>query len=333
MIESAAALPCRQLPESAILRGMSRNDAQIVPCPPSLTREALTLVLQDIAPEQRAIIAPQLGSRPPSAGAIVDGLWIARRGGRLGGAAWGQRQPGNTAVLWPPQMLVGSDPDTISRLSQAAVASLDTAGVGMTQVLLPDLHAAAIPTLESVGFHYLADLLYLNWETSLPPGQRSKPQQREPPGPLQFEPFAEPQRERLIGLIERTYEGTQDCAAMNGMRPMKDVIDGYQATGVFRPEHWLFVRADQQDVGVLLLTDHPGARHLELMYMGLVPAARGHGWGVLVTRHAQSTTVCAGVERLVLAVDAANDPARAMYRDAGFIAWDRRSVFVRFGKS
>jgi hypothetical protein len=31
----------------------------------------------------------------------------------------------------------------------------------------------------------------------------------------------------------------------------------------------------------------------------------------------------------VLAVDASNEPALAMYAAAGFASWDRRSVFVR----
>jgi ribosomal protein S18 acetylase RimI-like enzyme len=84
-----------------------------------------------------------------------------------------------------------------------------------------------------------------------------------------------------------------------------------------------------RDVGVLLLADHPRAGHWELMYMGLVPEARGHGWGRHIARHAQWLARCAAVERIVLAVDAANRPALAMYERAGFAEWDRRSVFVR----
>ena len=38
----------------------------------------------------------------------------------------------------------------------------------------------------------------------------------------------------------------------------------------------------------------------------------------------------ADVERIVLAVDAANEPALRMYRTAGFESWDQRSVYVRF---
>ena len=312
---------------------MSAAAIEIVPCPAVLGREALALVLQEIAPEQRLLIAPPLGGDSGMTSVAVEGLWIARCGEELCGAAWGQRQPGNTAIFWPPQTLDGAETNTAVRLSQAVVASLDAASVGLTQVLLPDRESVVIRTLESVGFRYLADLLYLNWEASAQAGLRQPQTSSERAGPLQFEPFAESQRPRLSRLVERTYEGTQDCAAMNGKRSIDDVIDGYRATGDFRPENWLFVRNEQQDVGVLLLAEHADARHFELVYMGLLPAARGHGWGLFVAQYAQWLAIRAGVERLVLAVDAANLPALAMYRDAGFAAWDRRSVFVRFGEA
>jgi ribosomal protein S18 acetylase RimI-like enzyme len=111
---------------------------------------------------------------------------------------------------------------------------------------------------------------------------------------------------------------------------MEDVIAGYQATGVFRSELWQIIRKDGVEVGVLLLADHTSAGHWELVYMGLVPAARGHGWGRQITQHAQLLAQRAEIERIVLAVDSANSPALAMYRTAGFEKWDRRHVYVRF---
>jgi ribosomal protein S18 acetylase RimI-like enzyme len=130
--------------------------------------------------------------------------------------------------------------------------------------------------------------------------------------------------------LEQTYEGTLDCPALNGVRRLEDVVEGYRATGSFRTENWLIARESGRDIGVLLLTDHPSARHWELMYMGVVSAARGRELGRQITRHALWLARCADVERVVLAVDAANRPALAMYERAGFAAWDRRSVFVRF---
>ena len=152
---------------------------------------------------------------------------------------------------------------------------------------------------------------------------------RRRPSELDYVPYDGTQRGRLTELIERTYEGTLDCSELDGVREMDHVINGYQATGVFRPENWLFVRNGGQDVGVLLLADHPKGRHWELMYMALVPEVRGRGWGRQITRYAQWLARGANVERIVVAVDAANSPAVAMYRDSGFELWDQRAVYVR----
>jgi ribosomal protein S18 acetylase RimI-like enzyme len=160
----------------------------------------------------------------------------------------------------------------------------------------------------------------------------------QPPkiGVLRFEPYDESQRERLVRLIERTYEGTLDCPALGSGRHIDDVVSGYRATGQYRPENWQFVCAQSAgdlkglDVGVLLLADHPGPRHWELIYMGLTPEARGRGWGKTIALQAQWQAQRAGALRLVLAVDAANLPALAAYRATHFLAWDQRAVFVRF---
>ncbi len=89
------------------------------------------------------------------------------------------------------------------------------------------------------------------------------------------------------------------------------------------------MRHSQRDIGCLLLADHPESNQWELVYMGLVPEARGRGWGAKIARHAQWEAQRAGRERLVLAVDAANRPAVAMYQQAGLFAWDRRVVLLR----
>jgi ribosomal protein S18 acetylase RimI-like enzyme len=192
----------------------------------------------------------------------------------------------------------------------------------MTQILVNDCHFAILPTLEQAGFGRLTDLLYLNWESAPIPAAA--------PGELTFEPFRVTQRRRLSEVVEATYEDTQDCAAMNGRRPMAEVLDGYQATGVFSPDNWLLVRAGGADVGALLLADHRAARHFELMYMGVVPSVRGRGFGREIVRAAQRHARAAGAERIVLAVDAENLPAIKMYNDTGFTAWDKRTVLVRF---
>ena len=113
------------------------------------------------------------------------------------------------------------------------------------------------------------------------------------------------------------------------MRDVADVLDGYRPNGPFDPARWLIVQADGADVGCLLLADQPRFDQWELMYIGVVPEARGRGLGLAMVRHAQWMAAQAGRQRLVLAVAADNHPAIAMYAAAGFITWDIRSIFLR----
>jgi ribosomal protein S18 acetylase RimI-like enzyme len=136
------------------------------------------------------------------------------------------------------------------------------------------------------------------------------------------------QKSRLAELIERTYEGTQDCPVLNGVRTTDDVVAGYRAVGEFRPENWLIASDRERDVACLLLADHPAFDQLELVYLGVIPQARGSGLGYVLTRHAQWMARQAGRGKLVLAVDADNAPALRLYAQAGFQSWDRRSVLV-----
>ena len=94
-------------------------------------------------------------------------------------------------------------------------------------------------------------------------------------------------------------------------------------------DRWFFIQRQGTDVGCLLLNDHPAEQQWELVYLGIVPEARGHGWGEQATRFAQSLARRAGRKRLILAVDATNDPAVSAYTKAGFFEVLRRSVFLK----
>jgi ribosomal protein S18 acetylase RimI-like enzyme len=77
------------------------------------------------------------------------------------------------------------------------------------------------------------------------------------------------------------------------------------------------------------MADHADQDQFEIVYLGVVPQARGERLGLTLTRHALWLARQAGRARVVLAVDAANRPAIDGYLVAGFAAWDRRSIFVR----
>ena len=52
---------------------------------------------------------------------------------------------------------------------------------------------------------------------------------------------------------------------------MDEVLDGYRATGNFRPENWLFVQPTARTLACCCWPSHRAAKHWELMYMGLAP--------------------------------------------------------------
>jgi RimJ/RimL family protein N-acetyltransferase len=90
---------------------------------------------------------------------------------------------------------------------------------------------------------------------------------------------------------------------------------------------WWIVQSKNRDVGCVLVAEHT-PQLWELVYLGIEPAMRGQGLGLEATRAVQHIALKHGVERLVLAVDSANNPAIDLYAKAGFLAWDRQSVFV-----
>lgn len=302
---------------------MSQAAPEISRCPAELCVDALTLMLCDLAPSERREIAKSI-CNSNEADLSDEPLFVARRNGTLCGAAWGQRQPGNYAIFWSPQLATSEPGQTAARLAEAVISALDALGVDLVQSLLADASDERATVLQHVGFQHSADLLYLNCESARFPLASPAPCE------LEFTEYTESERNRLERLVERTYENTKDCTALDGVRNIGDVIRGYQATGVFRPQNWLFVRHQGQDVGALLLADHYPVRHWELIYMGLLPPYRGRGWGRRIAQYAQWLARIANVDRILVAVDALNQPAINVYRNTGFQIWDRRAVFLRF---
>lgn len=292
------------------------------PVPPNLQAMALSLLISQEPPDEKAgrlkaIIASTRDQADP-----FSTLLAATDGPNVVGAGWGQRLPGQTALIWPPRVIDDRFEELTDRLQEELDIELAAKGVQIAQTLLPNIEDADARRLIRCGYEHAADLLYL---VSVVGRERAE----DSSGELDFEPFREDQRLRLEGLVERTYVGSLDVPALDGKRDINDVLDGYQQTGEFAPERWLFVRANGKDVGCLLLADHPELQQCELVYMGIVPEARGNGFGADVTAHAQTLARRARRERLVLAVDASNDPAIVAYVEAGFVEWFRRAVLLK----
>lgn len=282
---------------------------------------ALSLVFNNLEADDRAQqVAAVLtdAARDPAA----QCLFGAYRDGRLAGAALSQTQAGRSACVWLPRAASAEPEACVDDLMGVMCQWIAARDVRIAQLLLRAASETELALLGRFGFDHLADLFYLvSLESEFPHSQ--------PISPLRFETYTAENHARLASIVDATYGQTRDCPRLNGVRQVEDVLAGHRATGEFDPRRWLIARHEGRDAGCLLLADHPRQENYELVYMGIIPAARGHEWGMALTRQAQWLARQAGRPRLVLAVDAANQPALRLYTAAGFQAWDRRIAYVK----
>jgi len=297
----------------------------VVRCDPSAEKSALALAAQAWPDAERAAYWKAINTLVRGGQGEQVVLLVAREKDDDLAAQIAQSLPGRAAIVWPPQF-AGDDENRRAGIATLLFArlwpELAAAGAHMAQALVAPGDLGITKLLALGGLSHAADLLYLSAELQgLAPSAAALPFEIEP-----LQPEAD---SRLIHLLERTYVGTLDCPRIDGLRKTADVVAGYRSVGEFHPELWQIVRHGGDDVGCLLVNLHPDVNHAEIVYLGLIPEVRGRGWGLLLTRRAQQLARERHCERVVLAVDAANEPAARLYADAGFSQFDRRAIWIR----
>jgi RimJ/RimL family protein N-acetyltransferase len=290
--------------------------------PPARWPRAIDLLTaqlpEETRPVQKTAILAAIAADPIQAAGLLGFF----QGDELTAAAWLQVQVGRTATLWPPVGAERVEATAAAALVTRALVLARSQGAVLVQSLLLTDAGDDAKALRTTGFAHAADLLYLVSLASQFP-------HASPEGKLTFVLQAANEMRQIAEIVERSYQGTRDCPGLNGVRAIKDVIAGYHSIGRFRPDLWLIARSANGDAGCMILADHAPEAVWELVYLGVVPELRGRGFGLEMVRYAQWLAARENIERLVLAVDASNEPALAMYAAAGFVSWDRRSVFVR----
>lgn len=146
---------------------------------------------------------------------------------------------------------------------------------------------------------------------------------------------------RFAAFVDQTYVETHDCPRLTEYRTALQTLRGYQASRAYAPDWW-FRLADPhsgENLGCLILANHqrdhddPNAGNgddvAEIVYMGLVPSARGRGLGSEIVRLAKQIAGREGASRIILAVDQRNRPANSIYHRAGLQAVLSETVWVK----
>jgi ribosomal protein S18 acetylase RimI-like enzyme len=207
-------------------------------------------------------------------------------------------------------------------LVSRAAAWLRQRGARLGQCLLTADEAPLAEPLLRNGFAHVTALWYMQHDLAAASVMPPRVRLRHVP----YSQMANPStfHETLL----RTYQGTQDCPEITGLRSIEEIMVGHRAQGKHDPGRWLLALAAGRPVGVLLLCEMPEWAAWDVAYVGVVPEERGQGYGREIMHKALAVARADGVARLTLSVDARNDPAWRLYTDLGFEPHDRREVFL-----
>ena len=293
----------------------------VKPLAPGDKDQALSLLLAQAVLEGRAMRLPTMLADLGGGDLAAGNLLGAYRGQQLVGAVFLQSRAGRLGVTGLPGTLGDEPPETAESLLGAAVQRLAAEGARLRCLFVEDETQRERTLLCRTGFAHLAHFLSL----AAPESQFPR---LHPQCPLTFEPYTTQSHPRLVKVMEATCRQTLDCPALTALRSVEDTLVDYRRLGQFDPGRWLIAGRAGEDVGCLLLADHPENQDMELAYVGVTPASRGNRWGLQIVRHAQWLARQAGRQRLLLMVDEANLPARRMYAETGFEPWRKQGLWV-----
>lgn len=252
-----------------------------------------------------------------------QGLFVLADGNQLLGSMVCTPVPGASGLVWPP--LVNDGPWRVTGedlLARHAVAWLRERGGKLAQALLaPEERHLARP-LERNGFVHVTSLWYMRHDLCQLSSLSGDP------GRLSFVPYKPETAALFHKTLLRTYEESLDCPEVNDVRTIEEIITGHQAQGAFDPARWQLAMAGAQPIGVLMVALLPESGYWDLSYAGVVPEARGQGFGKELVRKALVDYRASMVPQLTLSVDARNEPAWKLYARLGFERYDTREVFL-----
>lgn len=242
-------------------------------------------------------------------GIDTNATYVAERQGEILSAALPVPSEGRTLLLLAPAYFATPERRmAFGQLLEHVMGVYAAVGVHLAQVLLDPSEEEAIGLYAEHRFDRLAELLYLQTTT-----RRASAAPSLPAG-WSWWTYSDETHALFARTIAATYERSLDCPALAGKRDIEDIVAGHRAAGDFHPELW-FLLTDERELpqGVALLAPAPPTDAMELVYLGLTPAARGRDLGDLLMRQALFATHAFPLPKLTLAVDSTNAPALKLY--------------------
>lgn len=256
-------------------------------------------------------------------GIDVNDTWVAEAGGKIEFAILPVISPGRTMLLFSPSKLPRRNAaEIVTNLVKAVHEHCAGRGVRLSQILLDPKDKAVPQAYMAAGYQSLAELAYLQVKV-----RGTEPLPALPPG-WRLISYSAENHAIFAETVGKSYEGSLDCPALNGVRDVEDVIAGHKGTGDFDPRLWYVVVENGQPLGTLLLNRSAGNTSVELVYIGVPDAHRGRGVGDFLLQWSLAVTGLEQREYLSLAVDQMNIPALRLYYRHGFARIGSRTALM-----
>jgi mycothiol synthase len=190
------------------------------------------------------------------------------------------------------------------------------ARVPYVHTLIPLTAVAQAEALSAVGFRRITRLEFHT--RPLPYHPRSGHEA------LRLTPWEEHPSAELQAIMHLTHQDTQDIPELNRFTTTDTPLSPAPIS--------LLAQANGATLGVLLLTPEP-KNIVELTYLGVVPEARGHGWGKAILQAGLALASGLGAMEVQLSFDERNSPARGLYHQFGFRLYELKQVWLWFNDS
>ena len=281
------------------------------------------IVIEPATPPTEAAAYEMLGRHSSSIAARRLGpsndqfIFIARTQSYLVAAVAGRLAANQRGILYLPDASLVSNSAAVEPLLRQAHAWFDSRGAKLVQTLVEaDVWT---PLLEAMSYEITTEILLLEALTS----HRSR---CVLPEELELERVEPAFEARLVQVLADTYVGSEDLVPLAASTGAADNLRDYLLLSDKRAIWWV-LRRGKQDVGALLIGNFD-EQTAELLYVGLVPEQRRHGYALAAISYALYELHRRGLRALHLLVDIANDAAINCYVAAGFFQTSRRKMLV-----
>jgi ribosomal protein S18 acetylase RimI-like enzyme len=253
-----------------------------------------------------------------------QGILVIRKGKQILSSLVCVVLPGATALVWPPRVRQGGPSKFHEQdmLLRQASQWLRQRGARLAQALVSGNEPEVGPALVRNGFAHITTLQFFRHQLVVPIPWLMASER------LQFQTYDCTDPAVFHATLDRTYEGTLDFPEINGVRTIEEVIVGHQAQGKYRPQNWWLAWLEGNPAGVMLVADMPDWPAWDLLYLGVVPEARGRGCGREMLHKLFFEAKAAAIQQITVSVDMRNWMAFRLYTTAGFDALEQREVYL-----